>query len=361
MQSRPLVIVTTRLPPQVCGVGTFSWLLHRHWPGDSSGQRFLVVDAGGKSPVESERTAIAEFGSDWQTLVRALERDPSADVLLHYAGRAYQPLGCPKGLVSVFRNWKRKFPHARLAVFFHEVPGALPLTSPHSWLNIFSRRLAGRLAKLADIVITNTHEHMRTLEKISRRKDIRCLPVPSNIENTANGDTKRNRTEFVIFGLPFGRWQTLQTFDREIRAWQKSGALTKLHLIGPLDDKFDARSQELLKSYPRSEVVIQQGEIAPEQISRLLSETQFALTTANELTWSKSATFMAFLAHGCTVVVRSKSNVVPLRWAITSEEVGICTDDELQARAHAAKSWYETNADWKILAREVSSLISGMH
>jgi hypothetical protein len=360
MQSRPLVIVTTRLPPQVCGIGTFSWLLHRHWPGDTSGQRFLVVDVNDKSGIESEREAITEFGNDWKTLANALERNPFADVLLHYAGRAYQPLGCPIGLVSVFRNWKRKFPDARLIVFFHELPGRLPLSSRHFWLNIFSRRLAGRLAMMADLVITNTREHARTLEEISGHKDVRCLPVPSNIENTVNGDTKRNRTEFVIFGLPYGRWQTLQTFDQEIRAWQESGALTKLHLIGPLDDKFDARSQALLKSYPRSDVVIQHGEVPPDQISQLLSEAQFALTTANELTWSKSATFMAFLAHGCTVVVKSRSDLEPLSWAITAEEVGTCTDDELQAKARAAKNWYETNADWKILGREVSDLISRM-
>ena len=34
MQSRPLIIISTRLPPQLCGIGTFSWLLRRHWPGE---------------------------------------------------------------------------------------------------------------------------------------------------------------------------------------------------------------------------------------------------------------------------------------------------------------------------------------
>ena len=36
-------------------------------------------------------------------------------------------------------------------------------------------------------------------------------------------------------------------FDREIRSWQKNGALTALHLIGPGDQKFDRRSARLTR------------------------------------------------------------------------------------------------------------------
>ena len=96
MQSRPLTIITTRLPPQICGVGTFSWLLDRHWPPNRSQHRFLVVDSGrtdGQTEYDRENL---EFGADWRVLGRALDEAGPGDVFLHYAGRAYHPLGCPR-------------------------------------------------------------------------------------------------------------------------------------------------------------------------------------------------------------------------------------------------------------------------
>src|ERR1051325_11077985 len=88
MQSRPLVIISTRLPPQICGIGTFSWLLHQHWTGEKSRHRFLVVrDRDNVDLISAAK--ISEFGDDWAVLAQALNDQGSDDVLLHYAGRAY--------------------------------------------------------------------------------------------------------------------------------------------------------------------------------------------------------------------------------------------------------------------------------
>ena len=359
MQTRPLLIITTRLPPQICGIGTFSWMLERHWVGDRSQHRFLVVENGAHSGVQTG-PKVSEFGSDWAALGKVLDQAGSADVLLHYAGRGYHRYGCPLGLSGVVQQWKRKFPTARVFIFFHELPGRLPIFSKHYWLNICNRRIVRQLASHADLVITNTQEHVRTLEKLSHHRNIPCLPVPSNIENVGTEASKRERTEFVIFGLPYGRWQTLQTFDHDIRAWQQRGALTKLHLIGPTDNKFDLRSEALIGSYPAPNVVVRHGEVAGEQISRLLSTARFALTTADELTWSKSTTLMAFLEHGCVAVAKSRFEFEPLLFSITADQVTSISDDELQAQSDAGREWYAANADWKVLAGKISELISNL-
>jgi len=68
--------------------------------------------------------------------------------------------------------------------------------------------------------------------------------------------------EFVVFGLPFGRWQTLRAFDSHIRRWQQDGLLTKLHVIGAPDQKFDLRSNALLSAH-EPETVIRHGELDP--------------------------------------------------------------------------------------------------
>lgn len=358
MQTQALLIITTRLPPEICGIGTFSWLLDRHWAGDTSQHRFLVMEDADRSAATSGPGKIRQFSGDWAALGHALDEAGSADVLLHYAGRGYHRYGCPIGLPGVLQQWKRKFPTGRLFIFFHELPARLPVFSKHYWLNLCNRRLVRKLANLANLVITNTQEHVRTLEKLSGHRNIPCLPVPSNIENVGTGRQQQVRTEFVIFGLPYGRWQTLQAFDGEIRSWQQSGTLTRLHLIGPTDAKFDLRSEALLKSHSQPKVVNRHGQIPPEQISTLLSKVQFALTTADELTWNKSTTFMAFLAHGCVVVTKSKSAISPLSYCVTPDEVQTLSAGQIEAKSRAGREWYETNADWKILTARVSDLIS---
>jgi hypothetical protein len=359
MQSRPLIIISTRLPPQICGIGMFSWLLHRHWPGDTSQQRFVVVeDENNVSPASG--TTISAFGDDWAALSQSLNDAGSADVLLHYAGRGYHRYGCPTQLPTILREWKIKFPAGRLIIFFHELPGRLPVFSKHYWLNICNRQVVRKLASLADLVITNTQEHVRTLEKLSAHRHIPCLPVPSNIENVNNVQPAKIRTEFIVFGLPYGRWQTLLAFDSYIRAWQQSGTLTKLHLIGSTDTKFDVRAEALLKTYPDPNVVVRHGEMSSERISTVLSKARFALTTADELTWSKSTTLMAFLDHGCVVVTKSKFAFEPLSFSVTADKVSSVSDAELDAKGGAGRDWYRANADWSVLAGEVSDLITNL-
>lgn len=354
MRASPLTIITTRLPPQICGVGTFSWLLDHHWPGDRSQHRFLVVDSG--RTVES-RSDVIEFGFDWRALARALNEAGAADVLLQYAGRAYQPYGCPRGMARVLEQWKSKFPAGRLTIFFHELPARLPLLSRHHWINLCSRGVARRLARIADLMITNTAEHVKILQEMSGRDDVQLVPVPTNVEPIAK-QSSRLKTEFVIFGLPYGRWRTLEMFDSEIREWSARNLLTKLHLIGPQDDKFDSRSETLIRSYPNPNLVVRYGELSPEKISELLSTAEFALTTVEKSTWSKSGTLMAFLSHGCAVVSKNKSTVEPLVWNVMPQEIPDIGSSELRARTDAARRWYETNAAWDVLARKISDWIA---
>ncbi|MFL6514664.1 MAG: hypothetical protein ACJ8M1_06535 [Chthoniobacterales bacterium] len=360
MQSRPLVIITTRLPPQICGIGTFSWLLDRDWPGDTSWHRFLVVDDR-QPPDAAASVNVTAFNGNWRTLEEALDGAAGADVLLHYAGRGFQRFGCPVGLPAALRRWKTKSPNSRLVIFFHELPASLPVTNRHYWVNLCSRRVAAKLAKLANVVVTNSQDHVRALKKFPDVKDIRCLPVSSNIRPVQNFQAKRIRTEFVVFGLPYGRWQTLERFANELQTWQRNGLLTKLHVIGVQDSKFDARANAVIASLGLTGHVIVHGELPPERISELLSTAEFALSPADAATWSKSSSLMAFLAHRCAVIAKAERNSEPLSWSVAPEEVGKISDAEIQARTNAAKHWYDSNADWNVLARQVADLFSELH
>lgn len=357
MNTRPLVIITTRLPPQVCGIGTYSWLLHQHWPGDTTGVRFLVIDGAVQSIDALGHAAISEFNSKPGALAAELDRIGSADILLHYAGRAYQRYGCPWWLPSVIARWKKKCPSGRLMILFHELPGNFPVISRHYWIDICNRRVIRKLASMADVLVTNTGDHVNKLKNISGRADIHWFPVPSNIALEPNASTARVRTEFVIFGLPFGRWQTLQMFDAQIRSWHESGHLTKLHLVGPRDPKFEMRSDELSAHWRDPNIVVRHGMLPAADVSKLLTRSQFGLANTTMENWSKSAVFMAFASHGCAIVSKTKSDAAPLRFTVAPDEVATIDDVDLGARARSLKEWYQANADWSVSAKKISALL----
>jgi hypothetical protein len=357
MKERPLVIITTRLPPQVCGIGTYSWLLHCHWPVDRSQTRFLVIDGAAQSTASLHCSNISEFHASARQLGRELDRAGSADLFLHYAGRAYQRYGCPIWLPSVLRKWKTKFPDARALVFFHELPGNFPITSRYFWADKCNRRVVRKLAGLADLIVTNTADHAQKIETISGRRDLHVFPVGSNIELAGPLRENRERTEFVIFGLAFGRWQTLQMFAPEIRSWQENGLLTKLHLVGPREQKFDQRAEELIATFPKPETVVRHGLLPPVEVSKILSRAGYGLTNATPENWSKSAVFMACASHGCAVVCRTKSEVAPLCFTVAADEIGCIREPDLTERTHSLQKWYTRNADWNVIAEKISALL----
>ena len=354
MKTRPLAIITTRLPPAVCGIGAFSQLLRKHWPNDSRPVNFLIME--GAPPASPDADSVIAFEGDGTKLTRALSRLGNADVLLHYAGRAYHSLGFPLWLPRALAKWRTQFPTGRLMVFFHEVPGELPITSRHYWLGRLNSHVISRLAKLADVVVTNTETHRAALRKICGRDDIQLLPIPSNIP-AATATAPRTRSEFMIFGLSFGRWQTLQAFDQHIRRWTNSGQLTKLHLVGPADDRFAREADEVIAAWPDSSLVVRHGRLAAAEVSALLGQTGFTLTNVTQHTWSKSGAFMAAAASRCPIVVHEKEGASgAFFYTIAAAEVEEIADEELERRTEALASWYHDNADWPVIGARVAAL-----
>jgi len=357
MKTRPLVVVTTRLPPQICGIGVYSWLAHKHRPDNSLPAHFLVMEGAAESRALFGWDGITDFHGDPEILARALYESGPVNVLLHYAGRGYQLFGCPVWMPGVLAKWKAKFPQGRLTIFFHELPGKIPRPSRHFLLGKINARIVRQLSAVADELVTNTENHVAILRELSGRDDIHCLPVASNLDPTTASSQPRTKTEFVIFGLPFGRLQTLQSFDSEIRGWQTSGRLTVLHLIGPQDEKFTTQANELIEGWPRSAVAVRVGLLPDAEVSRLFARAQFALTNVTPETWSKSGAFMACAVTGCAPVIKAEEpRLVPLSHAISAREVEKISELELASRAVSLKAWYYQNADWDVTAKRLAAL-----
>jgi hypothetical protein len=210
---------------------------------------------------------------------------------------------------------------------------------------------------MADVLVTNTEDHAGKIEEISGRTDVQYLPVGSNIQSPNDLSPERARTEFVILGLSFGRGQTLRMFDREIRSWQNSGRLTRLHLVGPRDQKFDPRTDRLIAAWPDPGIVTQHGMLPAPEVSKLLARVQFGLTNATIQNWAKSSAFMAYASHGCAAVSKIESDAVPLCFTVRPEEVASIADVDLNKRAGLLKEWYQHNADWNVIAQKISALL----
>ncbi len=358
MNARPLGIITTRLPPATCGIGTYSALLQKHWPESDRSAVFFVVEATAEA--SSAGTQEVVFGGNGKRLARALDQLGATDVLLHYAGRAYQRYGLPLWLPSVLRTWKKKCPSARLLVIFHEVPGGgLPLTSPHYWLGKVEERLVRQLVRIGDKLVTNTAWHRDRLRELAASADINVVPVGSNIECPNEPAVVRSKTEFALFGLPYGRLQVCRLFHSRLREWHAEGLLTKLHLIGPSETKFTHAADEILSASLPETAVVRHGSLPSAEVSALLQRAQFALTNVTVATWSKSTAFMACAAHGCAVVMDEATALpVPLSYTIAAAELSTISETEVTARRAQMQEWYQANAAWPVIAARISSALA---
>lgn len=358
MSSRPLAIVTTRLPPQICGVGTYSWRLDKAWPRSDVRRVFLVCDGAEASRTELRSAEIIEHRCGSEALLDELRQLGDCDVLVHYAARAYQRYGVPRWLCRALERWKSGQLSGRLTIMFHEMPSTMTVTSRHFLPNFLNARIVRRLAKIADAVITNTSEQAQHLAKLSQRSDIHVVPVGTNIEPSDSPTQARHRSEFLLFGLPFGRLQTLQRFEKSMREWIKCGALTRLHVIGPRDDRFSIEEDKLIAQMNAATLTTVHGRLSDGAVSTILSEVAFALTNLTVNTWSKSSVFMACAAHGCAVVAPIMSDTTPLQFVVGSDEVATMTDTERERRITSLREWFNANASWPIIARRIEKLVA---
>ena len=361
MEPAPLVIVAPRLPPRACGVGTYAWELNQHWPVAHAENQFLVFEDSAASREHLQTENIHGFSANARGLAEALEQHEAADVLLHYAGRAYHRFGFPRWMPDAFTSWQRRDAHRRLHVIFHELPADFPLFSKQGILQRLSFSVARRLAEQAATLITNSEHHATVLNRWRLRSAVQWFPVPSNIPApvvAAIFDDRRQRGDFAVFGLPYTRLQTLRIFLDWISIWKKSGRLLRLHLIGPRDDKFTPEADALLHRSLSNAEVVKHGELSPANVSKALVEVECCLSNSNELTWSKSGTFMACAAHGCPVVTAHPSAVGPLRFAIAAESVETMTAAAAREKGASLRRWYLENADWDLTARRVAGIVA---
>jgi hypothetical protein len=101
----------------------------------------------------------------------------------------------------------------------------------------------------------------------------------------------------------------------------------------------------------------QRGPLAEEKISELLSMCEFAISAQDQLSITKSGTFMAFAAHGLNILscYADAAKPEPLSLLTSPEELmkGVAPT-ELQLRGQRLRQWQERTSAWPHIANQIA-------
>jgi hypothetical protein len=104
----------------------------------------------------------------------------------------------------------------------------------------------------------------------------------------------------------------------------------------------------------------QRGPLPPDQISAILASTTFALSAQDPLSLQKSGTFMAYAAHGLSVISPHAESLgaEPLCWLVHPRELLEGIDAaELQTRAESLRDWQQRTGSWAEIAARIAQAL----
>jgi hypothetical protein len=280
-----------------------------------------------------------------------------AKVLVQYSAYGFDRHGYPRKLIKALLQWKKQSPGI-LAIMFHEIWGFWPIWNKNRAMQQLHRRDLRRLLRVTDAVFTSTASQVAHLEALSPRCPVQLLPVGSNIPRARETEEKREAGLAVLFGLQPSRLRTLGKMHRGLKALGGAGKIRKIVTAGggrsrPGDDDEAA----LLTGLDLAEGFDQRGPLPEEKISELLLASEFGISAQDDLSITKSGTFMAYASHGLNIIsaYAGASKPEPLSWLTSPGELlqGV-TREELESRGEKLRDWQDRTAAWPEIANRVA-------
>lgn len=319
---RCVIQITPRVPPAVCGVGDYATLVGRRIESVPYEVSCRYIAAGWNSPREG-RTTQDKHKFLWETL--ANERDKiggpegatdSVAVLLHYSGYGYSPNGAPEWLAGALENRPSEWCNTKVVTFFHELYATGRPWQRAFWQSGQQRRVAERVARASDALMTNREQSARWLESAAGLPSgsVPHLPVPSNVGEPEEVPpyTSRKPHAVVFGGVRHKRPFLMGTGARKTATLCRRLGVT--HLIdigskGPIDHR----------QFERVGVkAIQTGYLSKEKVSRLLLKSRIGFSSYFPGYHDKSGVLGAYIAHGLAVYGDMK-NEQELYSAVTTQ------------------------------------------
>ena len=341
-----MTIITPEIDAGAGGLADYTLRLIEHWPADSKFQ-ILTRRMPQTKMAGSHLTSLLPVTEE--EIYRALGAT-DGPVLLQYSAFGYDPTGNPEGLINAVTRWKAFRNSSRLVVMFHEIWTFIPFWNRRLIAQKRHRRLIGRLARAADVVVTSTASQAAHLEKVSGRSDVSVLPVGSNITLNQPSNSARDGTAAVIFGLAPSRIRTLRKLHGPLRQLASAQKLTRITTIGHGDD---SEETALLASLKLAEGFQQLG-ICPEAtVSRELDRVAFAISDQDPLSYPKSGTLMAYAQHGLNVISPFASAARGEPFSIFFSPAELLRGVSLEQRdehARLLKNWQARTSSWPAIA-----------
>jgi hypothetical protein len=336
------------------GVGDYTRRLLENLPRDAALR--LVIPGSATRPVSSfEQYRVEETDGSVRDLRGRLPAH--GKVLVQYSAYGFDRHGYPRKLIKALLNWKKESPGI-LAIMFHEIWGFWPIWNKNRAVQQLHRRDLRRLLRVADAVFTSTASQAAHLAALSPRCPVQVLPVGSNIRRARETEEERESGLAVLFGLQSSRLRTLGMMHRGLKALGAAGKIRKIVTVGggrsrPGDDDEAA----LLTGLDLTEGFEQRGPLPEEKISELLLAGEFGISAQDDLSITKSSSFMAYASHGLNIIsaYAGASEAEPLSWLTSPDELlGDVERAELEARSAKLRDWQERIAGWPNIGRQIA-------
>jgi hypothetical protein len=346
------------LPELSGGVGDYTRKLLEHMPRIPNLR--LVVPKIGNRPAHSFAQYPVEETDGTAPHLRARLPARGGKVLVQYSAYGFDRFGYPRWLIKALLDWKKEA-QGRLVIMFHEIWAFWPIWNKNHFWQKLHRRDLRKLLGSADAVFTSTTSQAKHLSALAPRCRIAVLPVGSNIRCLEATDGDREPGLGVLFGLQRSRIRALRKMRRELKSLGAAGKIRKIVTAGSGHSREgDEEELALLLELELIDGFEQSGPLPEEKISALLSTGAFALSAQDELSITKSGTFMAAAAHGLNILSNyaDASKPEPLSLLISPDELmdGV-SETDLQLRAEKLREWQERTAAWPHIAQQVAQAL----
>ncbi len=270
-----------------------------------------------------------------------------AKILLQYSAYGFDRRGYPRKLLRDLIEWK-KTAGGLLVIMFHEIWAFWPLLNRNRFIQHQHRADLGKLIAAADVIFTSTPSQAEYLRKLVARCDPQVMPVGSNVRRKGPFDEKREARRAIVFGLQATRLRTLRKFC------EVPDAIAKIITCGARNTSAgDVEEERLLQRVGLTSGYEMRGALPENEVSELLSTSSFALSAQDELSLSKSGTFMACAAHGLNIIspIADSLGAAPLCWLTSPQELAAgISPNQLETRAQNLRAWQERTSSWSLIA-----------
>lgn len=350
--SDDVIIISPEIYPGAGGLADYSLRVVEQWHGRVP-VRFIIPareDQFSDGPARS----VEVVARSTEAMLAKLPASGGA-VLLQYSAYGFDQYGYPRWLLRAVADWKRHS-GGTLVVMLHEIWGFWPVLNKNYLVQQLHRRDLRTLLACADSIFTSTASQADHLRALCPERAVEVLPVGTNIVPSFSAEKPRDAATAVIFGLQGSRLHVLEKLRDGLRSAAVTNHIEKLITVGGgMDPKEAKREQDLLAGLGLRNGFEQRGPLPETEVSELLSQAGFGISAQDELSVTKSGTFMAYAAHGMNILspFANAAAAEPLCWTIDPAELtaGI-PDEQLRTRAESLRNWQERTCSWPKIAEQ---------